>query len=217
MLTQSPRTGPLLPLLPPPLASTTFNLPSLPPRASAFLFEDRTDWICETFTFPGAYPRSVPGCVRLKSERRSGNELEEKTTIPFEAGLKSDVARLVEAMYDAQVNAVLADSPIVSTDEGDCEEERLFIAVNRYRKVRTGVKKEEGLTMVFAHANGFHKGVYGYSHLAKQDTHDRHPLFNLCHLQFIRNLGTNSRGNHKTNRSEQELETNIRNLRARLC
>lgn len=74
-----------------------------------------------------------------------------------------DVAKLVEAMYEAQVDAVLTDLPSVSMSEGECEEERLFVAVNRYRKVGTGVKKEEGLTMVFAHANGFHKGVFTIS------------------------------------------------------
>lgn len=60
-------------------------------------------------------------------------------------------------------NQIKVHGPAGETDAVQEEQQRLRLAVNRYAPRGDGREKKEGrergVTLVFAHANGFHKGA----------------------------------------------------------
>lgn len=129
---------PLLPILPPPSSLGPLpNLPS-PPRTSPF-----DGWQLTTHIVPAASPRTVP-LIPIPIVPSDSVPKEERKKVLREAG--EELLRLKGAQSAGQEHQ---DADYVS---------RLWIVVNRFRK--TGAQGgRERLTVLFAHANGFHKEV----------------------------------------------------------
>jgi hypothetical protein len=142
-------SGPLVPLLPPKPASRP--LPPLPLRSSSTspFGPAHAGWKCETFIVPAAFPRSTTGSTRLPT---ASPETPEPGT-----RVKIDPKKAFKELLEPQIAALGRQVDV--EDKNEIEEQvQLFVAVNRYsRSVR---RVGRGLTLVFAHANGFHKGMF---------------------------------------------------------
>lgn len=144
--------GPLTPLL--PAAPSSRQLPPLQLRSSneSPFGAQRRAWHCDSFIIPAAFPRAL---------HSSRHPVEKKTAGTASAGPppKVDLPKALLQIYEAQVAS--SEKQVDVNDREALEaQEQLFVVVNRYSLVnKTRVGKEPGLTLVFAHANGFHKGA----------------------------------------------------------
>lgn len=145
------QTGPLVPLL--PAKTPSRQLPSLPLRTSADapFGAQQPAWQLDTFIVPAAFPRSAIGSTRHPTTAA------EKPT-DGGARVKVDANAVYKEMLEAQVPAHQHQVQVDDQQEL-AEQEQLYIAVNRYRPKARREGGPRGLTLVFAHANGFHKGV----------------------------------------------------------
>ncbi|ORY36942.1 hypothetical protein BCR35DRAFT_60181, partial [Leucosporidium creatinivorum] len=145
------QTGPLVPLF--PSKPSKRQLPQLPPRSSAAPFgPQRPGWRLDSFIVPAAFPRSAQGSTQHPTPAP------EK---PAAAGsrVKVDANGVYEQMLTAQVAAHQGQVSIEDKQELD-DQEQLYLAVNRYRPKKRREGGQQGLTLVFAHANGFHKEIW---------------------------------------------------------
>lgn len=146
-------TSKLVPLLPPPgdrLTVPDSKTPHLGQARPMPLGQRLADlgWRCETFVLPAAFPRTTQ-----TSARRSGDAPQSKETLRGKLDVPAEVARLYRQQGEApKVNA---------EDKGTWQDqEPLVTTVNRYFSTRqSGSNKQDGLTLVLAHANGFMKEV----------------------------------------------------------
>lgn len=147
----TPLTGPLVRLLPPkPISSRT--LPPLTLRSSTEspFGSSHPTWRCDTFVVPAAFPRSVKG-----STARPGPVKANVAGAPQRIDVDKALLELFEPQSEALKSEINADDPVEYEDQ-----EQLYLAVNRYRSSapRRAEAGGPGLTLVFSHANGFHKG-----------------------------------------------------------
>lgn len=142
-------TGPLVPLLPPKPAGR--QLPPLPARSSSEPpFGSLHDgWKLDTFIVPAAFPRSAAGSTQHPAAA------EEQSVV---GGGRIDVEAAYKQMLEAQLESNKRGQVSVDDKEELAEQEQLHIAVNRYQPRVRREGGSRGLTLVFAHANGFHKG-----------------------------------------------------------
>lgn len=71
--------------------------------------------------------------------------------------VKIDANAAYEQMLTAQVEGHQRQVSVEDKQELE-DQEQLLLAVNRYRPKQRREGGQQGLTLVFAHANGFHKG-----------------------------------------------------------
>lgn len=135
--------GPLLPLARPKL-STPRSIPPQVTQRTSTSFVNEQGWQVETFIVPAAYPRAFGGQARAVGAGMMGGPPDGKL----------DVQREWTEMYRRQLRSGSAQR---SMGEMGAEEEQLFITVNRYYPATPLIG--QGLTLVFAHANGFSKEV----------------------------------------------------------
>jgi hypothetical protein len=143
-------TGPLVPLLPPRTHRRT--LPTLPLRTSSHspFGPTTTGWTCDTFVIPAAFPRSIA---------RSSRHPSAGAATPLADGERVDLNKALLELYTSQAAACSTQVDVRDAAQMD-EQEQLFLSVNRYSRAtpRAVTGTQVGLTLVFAHANGFHKG-----------------------------------------------------------
>ena len=140
----------LLPLLRP--IAPTRPLPTLVLRDSSDspFGATHTGWHVDTFVIPSAFPRSIPGSAVRPDQSP-------KPVSADGTPERIDVPRATSEMYQNQVDAY-ADPVDINNPGSWSEQEQLFLAVNRYRPSAAREGEQPGLTLVFSHANGFHKG-----------------------------------------------------------
>jgi hypothetical protein len=144
------QTGPLVPLL--PAKTSKRQLPQLPPRASAAPFgAQRPGWRLDSYIVPAAFPRSARGSTQHPAPAP------DKPAAAGATRVKVDANAAYEQMLTAQVEAHQGQVDVEDQREME-EQEQLYLAVNRYRPKKRREGGQQGLTLVFAHANGFHKG-----------------------------------------------------------
>ncbi|KAM0752375.1 alpha/beta-hydrolase [Meredithblackwellia eburnea MCA 4105] len=143
-----PLQGPLVPLLNNPF-QTSRNLPQLPPRSSHF----KQGWNLHTFVIPAAFPRAVKGSALPRSAQPPQPE-------PVRSG-KIDMDKALLDLYGPQVDALQRQYDYQNDQDKKefGEQEQLWIAVNRYRR-NVPTSKQNAVTLVFSHANGFHKEIW---------------------------------------------------------
>lgn len=166
------KTGPLVPLLPPKPRSRP--LPPLPPRISSappFGFK-HPEWKLDTFVVPAAFPRTP---------RNSTKPPVAATKKP--TGERDDASAAVVKIYDGQAAGSREEVDMSSQEDLD-QQQQLYTVVNRYRPESGREGEGKGLTLVFSHANGFHKG--------EQSCIGLNELFLTFHC--CRNLGTDYLG-----------------------
>lgn len=164
-----PLTGPLVPLLPPKSSSRT--LPALDLRSSTEspFGPKHPTWRCDTFVVPAAFPRSVNGSTVPSGSAKvdvSGHTPAQRV----------DIDKALLELYKGQSEAMQSEIDFSRPGESE-DQEQLFIAVNRYRSStpRNAAANGPGLTLVFSHANGFHKGENGLILENASLTRSHHP------------------------------------------
>ncbi len=155
-LSVQPLTGPLLPLLIPPTPLTA--PPPLPPRHDDIPFPG---WRVDRFTIPAAFPRSAPGSTVPPGALAQGAG--PAAAAKGEPTGRHNVGEVYERLMRRQVEG--AQRQIDVADQAEVAEQvPLWVSVNRYRPAKVpptqAGEKGEGLTLVWAHANGFHKGEH---------------------------------------------------------
>lgn len=144
------QTGPLVPLL--PVKASQRQLPQLPPRdCDAPFGAQRPGWRLDSYIVPAAFPRSA------RSSTQHSTDAPEKPAAAGATRVKVDANAVYEQMLTAQVEAHQRQLEIEDKTELE-DQEQLYLAVNRYRPKKRREGGQQGLTLVFAHANGFHKG-----------------------------------------------------------
>lgn len=145
-----PLTGPLLPLLPPKRDHR--ELPTLPQRTmqQPVLGVNHPDWTYDTFIVPAAFPRSVRNSTQAPQQQQR--------QAAVGARVKIDPKQAYRDMIDAQVEARARKVTLDDSAELNSQQQ-LHLAVTRYRPKMPRLGTGPGLTLVFAHANGFHKGI----------------------------------------------------------
>lgn len=136
--------GPLLALSPAKLI-TRASLPVLPPRSCP------PSLIVQTFVLPAAFPRSFSGSTQRETAPARGLSAE-----------RIDVDLEMVSLFERQLAS--SARQLEATQEEIEAQDQLFTCVNRYtpkhRRSKAGRStKEPGLTLFFAHANGFSKEV----------------------------------------------------------
>lgn len=128
---------PFVPLQPPPLE--TLHLPSLPspPRQPAF------SSLCtlSTHIIPAAYPRVGPDVPQPEKVLESVDKNERRNIN----------VQVANELLRSRIKQSTGPNP------GEGSKKILWNCINRY--VRKGFSGEKGLTLFFAHANGFFKEV----------------------------------------------------------
>ncbi|KAK4704536.1 hypothetical protein P7C70_g1681, partial [Phenoliferia sp. Uapishka_3] len=165
-----PLTGPLVPLLPPIVSSR--QLPTLQlERSDAPFGTQHPTWQRQTYVVPAAFPRSISGSTAHPDNQIAGGDA---------APQRVDVAEALLKMFVPQSDALKKEVDVESLEEYQ-DQEQLFLAVNRYRctERRTSNKMEPGLTLVFLHANGFHKEIWEPT-IADLLEKMKHPEFENC-------------------------------------
>lgn len=146
-------SGPLLPLLPPkPIRR---QLPVLPKRADGVpaLGDRRANWTCDTHILPAAFPRSVRNSTQPVAKQQQQQAAAQQDTPRVKVDAKLAYLKMMEEQVTSREIPVKIDDKL----ELDAQEQ-LLLTVNRYRPRQTRNEGPRGLTLVFAHANGFHKG-----------------------------------------------------------
>lgn len=72
-------------------------------------------------------------------------------------GERDDASDAVVKLYEDQAAGSWEEVDMSSQMELD-NQQQLYTVVNRYRSERVRKEPGQGLTLVFSHANGFHKG-----------------------------------------------------------
>ena len=129
------QAGALVPLL--PARPSPRRLPALKPRARDLPFGQQVQgWQLDSFIAPAAFPRSAK---RVKLEETRPQDRDERLLNVYERQVLSSQAHV---------------------DIGDLEElgrqPQMYLALHRFRPRKP--RKGKGLTLLFSHANGFHKG-----------------------------------------------------------
>ncbi|ORY90676.1 Alpha/beta hydrolase family-domain-containing protein [Leucosporidium creatinivorum] len=142
------KTGPLVPLLPPKPRSR--QLPPLPPRTSSPspFGSHHPKWQLDTFTIPAAFPRTPRNSTKLPAAATK------KPT-----GERDDASAAIVKVYEEQAEASWEEVDLNSQKQFD-EQQQLYTVVNRYKPQSWRKGEGRGLTLVFAHANGFHKETW---------------------------------------------------------
>ncbi|SCV72099.1 BQ2448_4793 [Microbotryum intermedium] len=152
--------GALVPLLP-PKSSTRGTLPDLALGSSTrspFGPSKHSDWKFETFVVPAAFPRSLKGCTS-SSTKAKGSE-SQSSGAPAATG-RIDANLAFHELCMNQLQALRGGKVSITDQQELREQEQLFLAVNRYVNRAAAPSKEAPLlTLVFAHANGFHKETW---------------------------------------------------------
>jgi len=152
-LAVQPLSGPLVRLLDPPPPSQA--PPALPPRHDATPFPG---WCVDTFTIPAAFPRSARGSTISPGAEGAAAAEPASADRTGKDNVGEVYERLMRAQFEGTRRQVDADDA-----EEVGEQVPLWVSVNRYsRAKREPVEADpaggDGLTLVWAHANGFHKG-----------------------------------------------------------
>lgn len=116
------------------------------------------EWLCETFIIKAASTRSILFSSIKPIDNNNYPTSSTKTTTTT----KIDLNKSLIEIYSEQVKSLKrVGNPNMSTNELE-KEELLFLAVNRYSRKNKLISIKDGLTLVLAHANGFHKGLFQY-------------------------------------------------------
>ncbi|KAK4056777.1 hypothetical protein OIO90_002329 [Microbotryomycetes sp. JL221] len=152
--------GPLVPLLSPKL-DTSSSLPRLIRSDSTRMAPfgpSRRDWTCDTFIVPAAFPRSSK-----RATIDPTNESTQAAAAPNEARAqrqRPDPKQLYRQLMEKQVAAHQQEVDVNDKDELN-KQQQLYLAVNRYKSTKPRRHPNAPvLTLVFAHANGFHKETW---------------------------------------------------------
>lgn len=149
-----PRSGPypLLPCLASPLSAAAASAPAVPPPRRC------GEWTLSTHLLPAAFPRSHPACLAA-----TGRALPRRQLIEDERAQRAqDFATWDEACAEWHASEFLPPASQQAADERAAQlaeaqkESALWGVVQRWKR---DVTPREGVVMVFAHANGFHKEV----------------------------------------------------------
>ncbi|SCZ88345.1 BZ3500_MvSof-1268-A1-R1_Chr2-1g04349 [Microbotryum saponariae] len=152
--------GALVPLLPPKSSTrgTLLDLALGSSTRSPFGASKHSDWKVDTFVVPAAFPRS------LKSGTTSTSNPKGSASQPSGAPATTGRIDASQAFHDLAVNQLhgLRGGKVSIADQQELrEQEQLFLAVNRYvNRAAAPSKAAPLLTLVFAHANGFHKETW---------------------------------------------------------
>ncbi|KAK4046262.1 hypothetical protein OIV83_006185 [Microbotryomycetes sp. JL201] len=159
--------GPLVPLIgPKPCERELPRLVRSDARRRQPFGPSRHDWTCDTFVLPAAFPRSTrKATVTPSGHTNSATGTSAATPGPSPAAAartKPDPLQLYKALLEKQVEA--HQEQISVDDESEVQtQQQLYLAVNRYKRARTDDTQSSSdpvLTLVFAHANGFHKEIW---------------------------------------------------------
>lgn len=151
------RVIPLLPLLPPPTNSKTPRL-ALPTRPER---QPLPGYTLTRHTFPGAYPRTVPGFISFDNKWR---ETDDPLGDVYSADKKQRaelIERAVEKVRETYLAAGARTVQDITTRR--IEEPLVRLAVNRFTRtdlLHPRKPSEPGLTLIVCHANGFHKEMW---------------------------------------------------------
>ncbi|KAM0752403.1 alpha/beta-hydrolase [Meredithblackwellia eburnea MCA 4105] len=158
-------TGPLIPLLNCPLPHSQ-SVPSLPPRTKPF----KAGWELQTFIVPAAFPRSIQYSALSRSRSPLSTEggkpvIGQPTTAEQKEKGRVDIEQAVLELYQPQVEAFQRQYDVESDKVEMEDQEQLWLVVNRYRPssakaLRNSESGTEGVTLLFSHANGFHKEIW---------------------------------------------------------
>ncbi|KAM0791474.1 hypothetical protein ACM66B_005927 [Microbotryomycetes sp. NB124-2] len=151
--------GPLTPLAAPkPLTRPLPRLVRSEAQKRQPFGPTRSDWTCDTFVVPAAFPRSTKGATVAPSNE-SARATAAATSAGPERRQRPDSLQLYKALLEKQVEGYQEQVTLDDKSELD-KQQQLYLAVNRYKRVKRESSNEPVVTLVFAHANGFHKEIW---------------------------------------------------------
>ncbi|KAG8752655.1 hypothetical protein FRC12_011846 [Ceratobasidium sp. 428] len=113
-------------------------------------FETRNflhDWVCSTHIVQAASPRESP--ARVYGGAPVNSQTGESTKAERQAAVDLQYARIME-----QRNAIAAGMKVVPDDTV------MWNVVNRYARASLACRDSQGVTLIVAHATGFHKEIW---------------------------------------------------------
>jgi hypothetical protein len=134
----------------------------------AFNTRDGTEWLSTLHVFPSAYPRSHPastsppseGLPKLLTQRATFDKAKEKVARQDDFAEWERIAGLhsIESFYPPSTDQEAQEMAERMTT-GEQKQPQLWSVVQRLAPKHP---KEDGITLITAHANGFHKEVRKY-------------------------------------------------------